>query len=450
MPTPYRLQAIALKDVGVFDDTLIHFNPIEDKKVDEELAEVHLFTGPNGCGKSTLLYAIARLFSINQPGYIDDRFTSENSTIEYHFNNTHIAVQNKSTIKFSSKTQWKYEHTTQLVGFTIGSNGKHDSLETISPIFYSGLTQHIPDTLFYSKKFHYSAFAYSGLRQVGSALIESIKEIGGTPLLGSLSFSHDNKFSTVSQWVANCIAKSAIESISRNENEANEYVASLAQIQDFILDVSGLRVEFKLDTKPLAINLSINGQSVPLSTLPDGLKSILSWVCDLAQRLERIPWAQPGDIFSQPIILLLDEIDIHLHPKWQRRILPATQKLLPNAQIFASTHSPFVVGSVDHAWIYELPEKGKQTEREIKGVPSNPAKSYSLILKEVFDVKEEFGEEIEKQFERFYDLRDAYLKTGEGKEELFSLAEELRPTSEEVAFIVDRELRQINRIRRAS
>jgi predicted ATP-binding protein involved in virulence len=78
-------------------------------------------------------------------------------------------------------------------------------------------------------------------------------------------------------------------------------------------------------------------------------------VADLSLRLETIPWVNTGDVFLQPLILLLDEVDIHLHPKWQRLILPAVQKLLPNAQIFASTHSPFVVGSVKDAWIYRLP-----------------------------------------------------------------------------------------------
>lgn len=84
----------------------------------------------------------------------------------------------------------------------------------------------------------------------------------------------------------------------------------------------------------------MDGLKVTFDALPEGLKSIICWISDLALRLESIPWQENRDIFSQPIILFLDEVDIHLHPKWQRRILPAIQKLLPNAQVFVSTHSP--------------------------------------------------------------------------------------------------------------
>jgi hypothetical protein len=50
----------------------------------------------------------------------------------------------------------------------------------------------------------------------------------------------------------------------------------------------------------------------------------------------------------------LDEVDIHLHPEWQWKVLPFVQRLFPNSQIFASTHSPFVVSSSNGAWIHPL------------------------------------------------------------------------------------------------
>ena len=59
-------------------------------------------------------------------------------------------------------------------------------------------------------------------------------------------------------------------------------------------------------------------------------------------------------IIEKNLILFLDEIEVHLHPAWQRKVLPVVQKLFKNSQIFISTHSPFVVNSVDDAWVYKL------------------------------------------------------------------------------------------------
>ncbi len=156
-------------------------------------------------------------------------------------------------------------------------------------------------------------------------------------------------------------------------------------------------VDFRLERNPLTVTLRVNGDNLKFDVLPDGLKSIISWVADLSLRLEVIPWEVEQDIFSQPILLFLDEVDIHLHPKWQRRILPAIQKLLPNAQIFVSTHSPFVVGSVENAWVYRLPEPGAKTDGilEIEGVASGAGKSYRLILNEIFGIEQEFDVETE-------------------------------------------------------
>ena len=193
--------------------------------------------------------------------------------------------------------------------------------------------------------------------------------------------------------------------------------------------------------------MSLNSQVLDFEVLPDGLKSVISWVADLAVRLDSIPWAEQRSIFEQNIILFLDEIDIHLHPKWQRRILPAVQKLLPNAQIFASTHSPFVVGSVEDAWIYKLPEQG-QIVKEIKAIKSNPAKSYALILDEIFDIDQDFGEEIEQDLDKFYRYRQAYMtnRQAEDKTQLLTIAAKLVDKGEEVKAIIARELRQLSRL----
>jgi predicted ATP-binding protein involved in virulence len=448
MPTPYRIEAIALKDVGVFDNVLIHFKPIEDAEVDEQIAEVHLFTGPNGSGKSTLLYALAELFYSFSQSSIKPRL-GENFIIEFLFSNEPYRIHSGKIIDLNNSCSFGILYAINNHGSFYYSTPQIASYEktTISdPRAYSATTSTYNPESKTRKPLEFAAFAFSGQRELGSARVDAIKELPPNPLNNALEFSVPNRFSQITQWVANTITKSAIAQQAKRDDVPDTYRSSLDKICQFIHSVCGLTVRFELELSPFSVSLIIDDEHVPLDTLPDGLKSILSWVCDLALRLERIPWATPGDIFAQPIILFLDEIDIHLHPKWQRRILPALQKLLPNAQVFASTHSPFVVGSVDNAWIYVLPEKGKQKEREIRGVKSNPAESYRLILKEIFSIDEEFGEEIENLFNEFYACRDKYLETKHGVDELRALAERLRASSEEVALIIDREMRQIDRM----
>jgi energy-coupling factor transporter ATP-binding protein EcfA2 len=78
-----------------------------------------------------------------------------------------------------------------------------------------------------------------------------------------------------------------------------------------------------------------------LSQLSDGEKRLFSIFADIARRL-----SLEGDLSHfnmRPAVVLIDEIDVHLHPKWQRKIVPALAELFPTCQFIATTHSPFVI-----------------------------------------------------------------------------------------------------------
>ena len=67
---------------------------------------------------------------------------------------------------------------------------------------------------------------------------------------------------------------------------------------------------------------------------------------------------EPSEIKNIPGLLLIDEIENHLHPKWQKKILGIIRRTFPNLQIILTTHSPFVVSSVEGARIYTCVSKG--------------------------------------------------------------------------------------------
>jgi predicted ATP-binding protein involved in virulence len=91
-----------------------------------------------------------------------------------------------------------------------------------------------------------------------------------------------------------------------------------------------------------------NGAVAPSSTMSDGYRSMLALVADLAWRacvlnpqlMEFAPELTEG-------VVLIDEVDLHLHPKWQRRVLGDLRRAFPRLQFIVSTHSPQVISSVD-------------------------------------------------------------------------------------------------------
>jgi hypothetical protein len=98
---------------------------------------------------------------------------------------------------------------------------------------------------------------------------------------------------------------------------------------------------------------------VRISEMSLGYKSLIAWVVDFASRMfyYHITKADP---FSQPAVVLIDEIDLHLHPKWQRKILTYLSTKFPNTQFIASAHSPLIVQAALDANLVLLKRSGGQ------------------------------------------------------------------------------------------
>ena len=79
-----------------------------------------------------------------------------------------------------------------------------------------------------------------------------------------------------------------------------------------------------------------------MSALSDGLK-LMAWVGDLVTRLSQA-FPNAENPLEQEGIVLIDEIDIHLHPTWQRQILSQLRRTFPKIQFIVTTHSPLVAG----------------------------------------------------------------------------------------------------------
>ena len=96
-----------------------------------------------------------------------------------------------------------------------------------------------------------------------------------------------------------------------------------------------------------------NGLDLPVNTLSDGEKCLFSLVGDLARRLAL---ANPNltDPLQGSGIVLIDEIDLHLHPAWQRKIVGQLKDTFPNCQFIITSHSPQVLGELPASDIFIL------------------------------------------------------------------------------------------------
>ncbi len=83
---------------------------------------------------------------------------------------------------------------------------------------------------------------------------------------------------------------------------------------------------------------------VSLRDLSLGYQTLIAWMVDLAHRLfERYP--DCDNPLEQPAIVLVDEIDLHLHPKWQRTVISRLTRIFKQTQFIVTAHSPLIVQS---------------------------------------------------------------------------------------------------------
>jgi predicted ATP-binding protein involved in virulence len=181
-----------------------------------------------------------------------------------------------------------------------------------------------------------------------------------------------------------------------------------------------------------------------LQELPDGLRSIIGWLVACISKLD-VQFPYHPDPLQIPLILLLDEPETHLHPAWQRQIIPAAQKLFPNAQIFVATHSPFVISSVNSGWIHVLRpnEKGIVTADEAR--PCSKGDSWIDAVEDVLGVTEWYDPETEALLTEFRALKRKTLSERGDLNSLKEKAEAIASRSESLRSMMAREMHQLQR-----
>ena len=119
-------------------------------------------------------------------------------------------------------------------------------------------------------------------------------------------------------------------------------------IYSFMPGFSGLRIQRSNIESQMLIDK--NSSTLNILQLSQGEKSLLALVADIARRLVLLN-PSLNDPLQGNGIVLIDEIDLHLHPGWQQSVIPNLLKTFPNIQFIVTTHSPQVVSTVKHTAI---------------------------------------------------------------------------------------------------
>ena len=122
-----------------------------------------------------------------------------------------------------------------------------------------------------------------------------------------------------------------------------------------------------------------------------GYQTTLTWLADFCKRMfELYPDAE--NPLLEEAVVLVDEIDLHLHPKWQRDLVPTLSKIFPNVQFVVTTHSPHVLQSMEDVNLYVLRRHAESGE--IEAERSNVTNFTGWTVEEILGVTMELGDDV--------------------------------------------------------
>ena len=122
-----------------------------------------------------------------------------------------------------------------------------------------------------------------------------------------------------------------------------------------------------------------DGEELDVKQLSQGEKSLLALVGDIARRLALLNPSLDNPLEGEGVVMI-DEVDLHLHPKWQHDLIDKFVKTFPNVQFILTTHSPHVISDRPDILVYAL------DDGELTQVPNIYGEDVNTVLTKVFDV----------------------------------------------------------------
>lgn len=301
--------------------TKIHIDNVRNmehiKNIDIVLSETEkkhlILTGRNGCGKTSLLRTIKQ--------YVEEHYKIKNSMKTQFFGENFLAHLCLTRDDYSSDTLNDFNFNIK-----IDTNKRFKVSETIFV--------HMPADRF--------------------DLFDVPQTIEKIPIgwhNNSISKNYNNILLKYMVYLRNQMTEARIEQNCSDEvKNLEKWFSDFESILRKIYNIDEL--ELKYDRKNLTFIIKIPGhQPFGLNQMPDGFFSFVKILTELMIRMDDY---NDTINFNQNAIVLIDEIEAHLHIDLQKKILPILIELFPNIQFIVTTHSPFVISSIEDAVAYDL------------------------------------------------------------------------------------------------
>lgn len=227
----------------------------------------------------------------------------------------------------------------------------------------------------------------------------SVEDIA--PLLLSMV---DTRLDDLKQWLLNTLLKAETDSEAR-DGRMLELVKRV-----FERIVPGDQVALsRVDKKTWTILVKTPEGEVELDSLSQGMSSIFNWLGVVARRLYDVyPDSKAPE--KEYALVVVDEIDAHLHPKWQRSLLDVFQQEFPNVQLVATTHSPLLAGTVDHRQLRLVRRDDQTGKMEIRSpaVDLQGHRVDDILTSEIFDLATTRSPGAEGLIKEFFSLYEQH------------------------------------------
>jgi energy-coupling factor transporter ATP-binding protein EcfA2 len=275
-------------------------------------------------------------------------------------------------------------------------------------------------------------YGYGAIRNLGKvSLAESLESPNSLSL-----FSEGTSLINAEEWLLQT-DYAARTAAGRLSDRLNHQLSQIIEILKRILpDIEDIRIApaDEENPHPRAEFLTPYGW-VHINSLGLGYRTAIAWMVDLSVRLFR-RYPQSPDPLAEPAIVLVDEIDLHLHPKWQRTIMDFLSDRFPNTQFIVTAHSPLVVQAAQDANIVLLRREG---DRVVIDNDPEIIRNWRVdqVLTSVFELPTSRPPQIESALHRREEILSKAHLTAEDEAELSALAQKIGslPTAESIEDI---------------
>ncbi len=364
-----RLKRLSLENIGPFESLVLEFDPV-----------MQILLGDNGVGKSTILKAIALALCGDEARNYAGRLL--------RFGCSHGQI----VLETDNKTSYVTEINRS------GSDGEAEIISnTARPLEAEG----------------WLAIGFPPLRTTSwvppkgpDADFKFKSRPVADDLLPLVTGDVDPRLDKLKQWIVNLDYQS-VKGESDRKGRSDQYRRLVDKVFKVIATVTE-KMTLKYERVEAGTNRIIlktdDGTDIPLEALSQGTISLVGWIGILMQRLYEV-YDRDDDPTKRYALILMDEIDAHMHPLWQRTLANHLKEIFPKAQFIATTHSPLVVGGMPATQVMRFARNKKGAVARLP-VASDMTLGYTdqILTSLLFGLPTALDDTTERKMKRYYEL----------------------------------------------